>query len=167
MTNTETAMHVTERPAWAEETLIQDDLNSSIITHMWTARSSAEDDDGALLTVQLRRDGDLKVEGETVVYREGETNIFLAGCDTGFRSSIEGRRFAAAILEVCDRWDGAQEETSMNAAADEQDDEILIVDADWLRDGRESFYFDELRVLVVVPTLDEAGRRRALESVTR
>lgn len=108
MTSTERTMRVTDRPSWAEETLIEDDLNSSNILHLWTAPTVAEDDDFDTLTVQLRRDDGLKVEGAAVVFREGEPTIFLAGCDTGFRSVTEARRFAAAIIEACDRWDGAR-----------------------------------------------------------
>jgi hypothetical protein len=108
MTTAERTRYAIDRPDWAEEIVISDDLNSSNVLHLWTAPTVAEDDEGDELTVQLRRDDDLKVDGECVVYLEGEPTIFLAGCDTGFRSTVEARRFAAAIIEACDRWDGAR-----------------------------------------------------------
>ncbi len=106
MTSTETAPIISRQPSWATETRI----DPEVIVHWWTAPTIAQsiesDGEFAPVTVEAVREDMLYVNGHGVVLDPGPERIFLI--DSNF--DIENaRKLAAAILECCDRIDGASD----------------------------------------------------------
>jgi hypothetical protein len=115
MTTTEHASIISSRPSWAETTEIAlDSRRTTSFTHRWTAPTVAEaasgsDGDVTPITVELEQTEDIYVNDAGVVLDPGPgARIFLSDLDTWFVNVTEARRFAAAIVEACDRWDGSR-----------------------------------------------------------
>ncbi len=97
---------ISRRPSWADTTTVSNET----ITHSWTAPTSAKvmQHDGTLrdVTVEMYRDDDLLEHDGVVALHEGEWRILVLD-DVAIGDTVNARRFAQAIVECCDRIDGA------------------------------------------------------------
>lgn len=103
------------RPAWADEVHVgPSGGGGAVVTHLWTAPTVARGgvfagEVGAPLQVYVQQLDDLVVDERAATYKTGEPVIFLAEADVEL-SAAEARRYAAAIVEACDRLDAHQGE---------------------------------------------------------
>ncbi|WP_167762319.1 hypothetical protein [Blastococcus sp. CT_GayMR20] len=84
-------------------------MNGAVITHVWTAPTVARGgvfagEVGAPLEVCVQQLDDVMVDESAVVYKAGEPVIYLSEADVEL-TPAEGRRYASAIVEACDRLD--------------------------------------------------------------
>jgi hypothetical protein len=102
------ATYISRRPAWADETRVDPEA----ILHTWrspTVAMGADDHGGGKtypIPVEILQYDDLTVFPSGVSVERGEPVIFLS--DLFIQDTENGRKLAAAILEACDRLDGAR-----------------------------------------------------------
>ena len=112
MTTTERSPYISSRPSWAERSEFRDhSARAAAIFHTWTVPTAGagclgSDGEVTPLTVELIRVDDLLLHESGVVVEEGPVQIFLPDLDASFSDTEQARRFAAAIVEACDRIDG-------------------------------------------------------------
>lgn len=105
--NPEGASYVSRRPSWAETTRIDPEA----IIHGWTAPTTAVDQEGVSVIIELCREDGLFVHDEGVFFDPGETRILLL--DT-WLDVDNARLLAKGILECCNRF----EDTTHEAASE-------------------------------------------------